>query len=137
MSAGAEFQKLLIDTLTADSAVAAIVGADVYDEPPTDRPRTFISIGASDFRPEKFDCVVSREHTVQVDVFNREGLKRVNTRRLVDGIVAALDDVDLSLPDPYALTRVFVELATVFDEPDGLSTRGVVQVTAIIETVAE
>lgn len=136
MSASAEFQKLIIDTLKADSAVAAIVGTDVYDEPPTSRPKIFIAIGPSDFRPEEFQCITSREETVQVDVYNRDGAKKVGTRRLVDAIVTALDDVELTLPDPYALARIDVELARVFDEPDRKATRGVVQVTGIIETQA-
>ena len=135
MSAGAAYQKLLVDTLRADAAVLALLDAEyVYDEPPTSRPSRFISIGPSDFRPEEYEGIKSREHTVQVDVFVREGRKKVNTRRLVDAIVDALDDTDLVLPDPYALHRINVELARDFDEPDGRSSRGVVQVTALIET---
>ncbi len=134
MSASAEFQKLIIDTLKADAGVAALVGAHIYDEPPTSRQSLYVAIGPNDYRPDEIDGITAREETMQIDVFNREGQKLVNTRRTVDACVSALLAATLTLPAPYALAEFHIELVRVFREPDGTGSRGVVQVTALIET---
>ena len=134
MSASAEFQKLLIDTMLADPTLSGMVGAHVYDEIPSVRPPLCIAIGASDFRPDDLDCLTAREETMQIDVYDRRIGGKVGARRVVDAIFDLFHDADLALPDPYALALIRVELVRVFRDPDGVTKRGVVQVTGEIET---
>ncbi len=133
MSASAEFQKWLVSHLRTDPGLSAMVAGRVYDEIPHHRPELCLAIGPSDFRPIEEDCVIGREETVQVDVFNRAGGRLVGTRRVVDAIVSALNGVSPVLTAPYAAGEVRIEMARVFRDSDGRSSRGVVQVTCMIE----
>lgn len=133
MSVTAELQKLVIDTLKADAAVSAIVGAAVYDYPPASDPMPRITIGASDAIPDDADCVAGQEITLQVDCWSRDQGKLHPCRSLVDAVRGALHDADLALPDPYSLNTIRVTQARVFPDQDGITAHGVVVVSALVE----
>lgn len=135
MSVSASLQKLLIDTLKADAGVIALVGADVFDSIPTRRPAKFLRIGPSDMVLMDMTCLRATEMTFQIDGYSAGRGELVEARRMVDAVIAALDDMPLALPDPYALTRINVELARVFLDADETTGRAVVQVTCETEKV--
>lgn len=133
MSASAELQKLIYDTLRANTPVMALAGG-VYDRVPTDAYKgktAFISFGPSDVVDDGADCIASGEHTFQLDVWSK-AVGQVEAKRLVDLIHKALHEQELSLAD-NALVEIRVDFRRVFLDPDGLTTHGVASVTALIE----
>ena len=134
MSVSAELQKLVIDTLKADSAVSAIVGTDVYDHAPSSNPFPRITMGASDATPDDADCVNGQEVNLQVDCWSRDDGNLHPCRALVDAAREALHEANVSLPDPYALVSIRVPLTRVAQDPDGITAHGIVNVRALVET---
>jgi hypothetical protein len=133
MSASAELQKLLFDTLRNDAAVMAIAGG-VYDRVPASPYGTrtaYISFGPSDVVDDSAECISAGEHTFQLDVWSK-AVGQVEAKRLVDLIYKALHEQDLTLTE-NALAEIRVDFRRVFLDPDGLTTHGVVTVTASIE----
>lgn len=133
MSASAELQKLLFTTLTGTAGVMALAGG-VYDRVPTDPYKTktaYVSFGPSDVVDDSADCIISGEHTFQLDVWSK-AVGQVEAKRLVDLIYGALHEQSLELTE-NALAEIRVDFRRVFVDPDGLTTHGVVTVTASIE----
>lgn len=133
MSASAELQKLIFDTLKADAAVMAIANG-VYDRVPASPygvKTAYISFGPSDVVDDSADCISSGEHTFQVDAWSK-AVGQVECKRLVDAIKDALHERELSLTE-NALAEIRVDFRRVFVDPDGLTSHGVVTVTASIE----
>ncbi|RVN04651.1 DUF3168 domain-containing protein [Sinorhizobium meliloti] len=133
MSASAELQKLIFDTLKADAAVMAIANG-VYDRVPSSPYGTrtaYISFGPSDVVDDGADCIDAGIYTFQVDVWSI-AVGQVECKRLVDAIKDALHERDLQLTE-NALAEIRVDFRRILKDPDGLTTHGVVTVTASIE----
>ncbi|MDW9792119.1 DUF3168 domain-containing protein [Sinorhizobium meliloti] len=133
MSASAELQKLLFTTLTGTAGVMALAGG-VYDRVPADPYKTktaYVSFGPSDVVDDSADCIISGEHTFQLDVWSK-AVGQVEAKRLVDLIYRTLHEQELQLTE-NALAEIRVDFRRVFVDPDGLTTHGVVSVTARIE----
>ncbi|UYE95873.1 hypothetical protein KNLIENLN_00061 [Sinorhizobium phage NV1.1.1] len=133
MSASAELQKLLFTTLTGTAGIMALAGG-VYDRVPADPYKTktaYVSFGPSDVVDDSADCITSGEHTFQLDVWSK-AVGQVEAKRLVDLIYNALHEQELQLTE-NALAEIRVDFRRVFVDPDGLTTHGVVTVTASIE----
>jgi len=133
MSVSVELQTLLAATLKADPSVAALIDG-IYDRVAQGAfgPRNaYISFGPSDGSDNSAECIFGSEHTFQIDVWSRAPGAR-ECRRIVDAVRRALHERDLSLTQ-NALVGLYVELWRVFQDPDGLTTHGVVQVTARVE----
>lgn len=133
MSSAAEFQKLIFDTLKANAAVMALANS-VYDSIPTSpfgAKTAYISFGPVDTNEDDADCITGVETTLQIDVWSRApGF--VECKRLTDLVKKALHRKSLELSE-NALVDVWVPLVRVFRDPDGITSHGVVQVTAMIE----
>lgn len=133
MSASAELQKLIFDTLRADAAVMAIANG-VYDRVPSSPYGTrtaYISFGPSDVVDDGADCIDAGIYTFQVDAWSI-AVGQVECKRLVDAIKDALHERDLQLTE-NALAEIRVDFRRILKDPDGLTTHGVVTVTASIE----
>ncbi|ABF71264.1 p012 [Rhizobium phage 16-3] len=133
MSASAELQKLLFTTLTGTAGVMALAGG-VYDRVPADPYKTktaYVSFGPSDVVDDSADCIISGEHTFQLDVWSK-AVGQVEAKRLVDLIYNALHEQSLELTE-NALAEIRVDFRRVFPDQDPLITHGVVTVTASIE----
>jgi len=133
MSASKEFQKIVIDTLRADSGVAALVSTRIYDNPPANPVHPYISMGPSYMVPTDAEDINSRDETLQIDVWSRDSGNLHPCKAIVDAIYDALHDAAIAMPDPYALESIRVVLVRVFDDPDGVTAHGVVQVEGSIE----
>lgn len=132
MSVSVALQKLLYDALRADRGMRDLVAGRVYDRVPKEPEFPYVSFGSYDFVPDEADCIYAGEHTQQLDFWSRAA-GRVEARRLVDAarhIIKEIDDVDMG---EYSLAGLRVVLARVFGDPDGLTSHGVLQVTATIE----
>lgn len=133
MSAQAELQKLIYDTLKADASVMALA-SDVYDsvpEQPWGARKGYISFGPSDVVDDDADCISSGDHTFQIDCWSRQ-VGSVHAKRMVDAVKDALHGRPLKLSE-NALVEMRVTMRRVFRDPDGLTTHGVVMVSAMIE----
>jgi hypothetical protein len=129
----AELQKLLYDTLRGSAAIMAIAGG-AYDRVPTDpyKAKTaYISFGPSDVSEDGADCIDSGLHTFQIDVWSK-AVGQVEAKQLVDLIYKALHLQDLKMTD-NALAEIRVDFRRVFMDSDGLTSHGVVSVSASIE----
>lgn len=137
MSVSAALQKLLYDALRADAGVSAMVGGRVYDRIPTDgagkvtAAYPHIGFGAYDFVPDDSDCIFAGEHTIQLDIWSR-AVGKVEAKTITDAVRRLLRDYEADMGD-YGLVEMRVDLAQVIGDPDGLTSHGIVQVTALIE----
>jgi hypothetical protein len=77
------------------------------------------------------ECIDGEEITIQLDCWSRS-VGAIGCTRIVDAVRKALHDKDLQLSD-NALVEMQVTLWRIMDDPDGLTTHGVVQVTSLVE----
>lgn len=132
MSVSVSFQDLVLARLLATAPVTDIVGDRIVDGNDDDLSFPNITFGPSDFTPDDVDCIRGREETLLLDCWTRDGGKKWPCRKLVDAVKGALHDTDGEL-ETGALVLMRVDLVRVIDDPDGITTHGVVQVTALIE----
>ncbi|PWE27000.1 DUF3168 domain-containing protein [Pararhodobacter marinus] len=92
-------QAAVIAALRADSGVAALVGARVYDEPPQDVAFPYIRYGTDNLAPLRLsgECV-DEDVAFSVEVHSRPVAGRVEVKRIAHAVRAALDDQGLILP---------------------------------------
>jgi hypothetical protein len=129
----AELQKLLYDTLRLNAPIMALAGG-VYDRVPADpwKGKTaYVSFGPSDVSDDGADCIVSGQHSFQLDVWSK-AVGQVEAKRLNDLAYKALHEQELALTD-NALAEIRVDFRRVFPDRDPLITHGVLSVTASIE----
>lgn len=128
-----ELQVLMFSTLSSDPAVSDLVSG-VYDrvpESPFGTKQAYINFGPSSFTPDDADCIVSGEHSFQVDVWSRH-VGQVNCKRICSAIRDCLHYATLSLTD-NALVEIRLSLQRIMSDPDGLTTHGAMQFTVTIE----
>lgn len=130
MNVSEELQRLLFTTLKADAGVSAITSR-VYDNIPTAPVFPYISFGPQDATDAGADCIDGQEITIQLDCWSR-AVGFLECKNMVDAVRKALHEQELTLTD-NALAEIRVFLTRVFRDPDGLTTHGVVQVTASCE----
>jgi len=136
MTSGEELQRLYYTTLTGTAAIMALASG-VYDNVPASpfgAKTAYISFGPSDSTeddPECGDVASGVEITTQIDIWSR-AVGAIEAKTLTDLVRKALHEKSLSLSE-NALVDTYVALTRVFRDPDGLTTHGVVQVTAMIE----
>lgn len=135
MSAQAELQELILDTLKADAAVMALANG-VYDRVPAnpwgpEEKNSYISLGPHDVVEDDADCIIGGTHTVQLDCWSRQ-VGVVHAKRMADAVKAALHDRDLQLTE-NAMVQMRVTMRRALPDPDGLTSHGIVMVTAMIE----
>jgi hypothetical protein len=137
MSVSAALQKLLYDALRTDAGVSAMVDGRVYDHIPADEQGSVtaayphIGFGAYDFVPDDSDCIFSGEHTIQIDIWSR-AVGKVEAKTITDAVRRLLRDYEADMGD-FGLVEMRVDLAQVIGDPDGLTSHGILQVTALIE----
>lgn len=125
-----ELQRLLFATLKADVGVSAIT-TRVYDSVPAAPVFPYVSFGPQDSVDDGADCIGGLEITIQLDCWSRT-VGFLECKNLVDAVRKALHEQELELTD-NALAEMRVELTRVFRDPDGETSHGVVQVTAIVQ----
>ncbi|KAA9369560.1 DUF3168 domain-containing protein [Ochrobactrum quorumnocens] len=132
MSVSVSLANFVISSLKDDPIVASLVSSRIWDHPPADREFPYISLGPDNFRVEDADCIPMREQTLQIDCWSRENGKKWPCKEIVDSVVNVLRNIDGDLTDG-ALVETRIDLARVIDDPDGITSHGIVQFTAIIE----
>lgn len=132
MSAIAALQKFVVARLKADSAVAALVGARVYDRPTAGADMPFISIGPSDEIPEDAECLAMVNATLQVDVWSGSQGGAAEARKICSAVKAALHEVDGDL-EAGKLLEIRVRRTSVFDDRNPGVTHGIVTILGLLE----
>ena len=133
MSSSSELQQLIFETLTGNGAIMALANG-VYDRVPTNpfgEKTAYISFGSEDANEDDAEGIDGLEATTQIDIWSRAG-GRVECKNLTALVRKALHEKELQLPTS-ALVEIRVVLTRIFADPDGETTHGVVQVTAMIE----
>jgi hypothetical protein len=133
MIGGDELWDGIFKTLSQDSALMALID-DVYDKVPSAPWRArkaYLSRGPFYGVPNDADCISSDEITAQIDAWSRK-TARGATDVIVTAMRRALHGRSLVLPSG-ANVSLWVTLWRIIDDPDPLTTHGIVQVTAIIE----
>lgn len=133
MSPTNELWDLIRDTLIADASIMALVNK-VYDKVPSDPwgiKNAYISRGPVFGVDDGADCIDGLEITIQLDVWSRQN-NRWTCDDIVNAVRRALHEQGLQLTE-NALVQLRVELWRVIDDPDPLTTHGIVQVVAMVE----
>jgi len=135
MNAARALQAAVFEHLKANSAVAAIVGARVYDHPPASAAwkKPYLAFGTGYSVDADADCIDAREHTLQIDCWSRDQGRLGPCRDLADAVHRALHRAELVADPPFAISAMRVVLNRVFADPDGKTAHGVVQVRALVQ----
>lgn len=131
MSVSVAFQKLLFDALRADRGMKDLISGRMYDRVPKEPTFPYGAFGAYDFVPDEAECIYSGEHTQQLDFWSR-AVGRVEAKQMVDAARRCVNDIEADMGE-YGLVHIRVGLVRVIGDPDGLTSHGIVQVTATIE----
>jgi hypothetical protein len=132
VSISTALQTLIFQRLTGFAGVTALVGARVYDHPSKDVVYPYISFGASDYQPEDYDCIAARTETQQIDIWSRKQDGKRECKTIVDAVKAALHGYAAN-PVEGALVDMRVTMVRVMDDPDGITSHGVIQLEMLVE----
>lgn len=128
-----ELQTAIYGALIADTAVAALVGAKIYDRVPmASDVAPYVTFGPSDEVEEDSDCITAGDHSLQIDVWSEKQGGFKECKEITYAIKVALHQVSFDLPT-HALVETRVTQRRHFRDPDGITSHGVVTVEAIIE----
>lgn len=131
-SAGAILQKVISETLKADSGVAALVDGRIHDHSPARAKYPHVTFGPSEEYPSDADCLTISEYHWQIDTWSQTSGNRIETRDLTAAIKAALHKAALDI-SPFALSVLEVRRIRILGDKDPLLTHGVVEIYAEIE----
>lgn len=128
-------QGAIVEALKDATAVSALVGARVYDDPPTASSVTFpyIELGQFQVLDDWAGCVEGSEVNFDVHVWSRaKGTPEAKT--IVSAVRGVLNDADLDLAPAHRLIEMTFQTHRVFTDADGATTHGVVTFRALTET---
>jgi len=90
-------QAALVDALKAHAAVAALVAARVYDEPPQGVGFPYVRVGTIDLRPLRLSARTDEDIAFSIEAHSRPVAGRVEASRIAHAVREALDDAALSV----------------------------------------
>lgn len=131
MSPELELQGLIVTTLKADTAVAALVADRVYDTVPKNTAFPYISMGPVDSTENDAECITGLDVYVQIDVWS-QAVGMPECKAIIDAVRRALHDADLSLSQ-NALVMIEHAQSRAMRDPDGITNHGVCEFTAVVE----
>lgn len=116
-------QGALVAALSANSAVTALVGARVYDEPPQAVTLPYLRIGDIDVQPFRTDGGAKAWSVIfAIEVHSRPIAGRVEATRIAEAVAVALDEQESALTVAgHVVEWVFHLTQTVGREADGKS----------------
>ncbi len=131
MNADGALQKAVYERLAGDAALAALVAARIYDNPPGDTGFPYLTLGENETRA----WPGGREHRLTFHVFSRGG-GRAEAKRLMDAVETALHDAALALEGHALVILRFLD-ATTRREADVTTWRGTIRFRAVTEETGE
>lgn len=136
-SSQAEVHDALVAALRADAGVTALVAQRTYDSVPKDATTPYVQIAASRieaWRPGDDGCTVFAEiHAWTRPAVSGTPVGKIGAERLSAAIVAALDNVTLTLANGHVCEACRVYQVSVSRMGDGLTVRG--QVNVRVDTI--
>lgn len=126
-------QAAVLDHLRADSALDAILGERIYDEPPASPSYPYVTLGRSETRPWGGVDGEGVEHALTLTCVSRFGGAE-EAKAVVAALRAALHGAALTLTD-HRLVNLRATYADVFRATDWRSTYGVLRVRAVTEPI--
>lgn len=125
-----EVQSALVTALKAAGALPSIVGARVYDAPPTSPTFPYVTLGDCQVLPDKADCIDGAELFLQVDVWSR-AVGYPEAKTIAKAVVAKLDDQPLSVTAHSVI--VFEHQSTNYlRDPDGLTRHAAITFRSLV-----
>lgn len=120
--------------LRASPTVTALVGDRLWHRAPADAVFPHVAGFDADGLRADATCIESRDVTLSVHVWTRDGTDPLqDARSLAEAVASALHDAALSLPTNSLITLDH-RGERVFYDTDGLTGHGVVLFSAIIQT---
>lgn len=125
--------KTIRDRLLADAAVAAIIGARVFDRVPADVEFPYANFGEFQRLDDSADCIDGSEIYVTFHAWSRV-YGSVEAKRLAAAIVAALGTgAALDLAPSHRLVEFATESDRILEDPDGEATHAILTFRALTE----
>lgn len=137
MAPDADLIAAIANLFRTDPVLVGLLGGRFYDRVPAkaagelDAATDYVSVGAVDSVPQTIDCIEADDVTLQLDVWSA-AYDRDRCRTIVAAIRRRLHDAELPLAE-NGLAACVVALTRIFEDPDGVTLHGVVQVTASID----
>ncbi|MDO8838512.1 MAG: DUF3168 domain-containing protein [Parvibaculum sp.] len=131
MSADLALQKAVYAALAADAALAALVAARIYDNPPDDVGLPYLTLGESETRDWSTGESRGAEHLLSLHAFSRRG-GRAEAKEILAAVGARLHDAALTL-EGHALVNLRLRDSETRREADGTTWRGTIRFRAVTE----
>lgn len=126
-------QKAIYAALAADGAVAALVGARIYDSVPESPTFPYITIGEAQGIDDGADCLDGEEVIATLHVWSREP-GGVEAKEIGGAIKDALHEQELLLETGFALCDLRFRDSLYRLDPDGVTTHGILQFVGLTES---
>lgn len=133
MSADLALQKAIHARLAGDAALAALVAARIYDNPPDDAGFPYLTLGENEMRDWSTGEGAGAEHLLSLHAFSRRGGRR-EAKEILAAVGAVLHDAALTL-DGHALVNLRLRDSETRREPDGRTWRGTIRFRAVTEEI--
>jgi hypothetical protein len=124
-------QAAIVARLKANGAVSAIVEGRVFDAVPTRAAKPYVNLGQPQVIPDKATCVDGAEVSYPVHGW-AEGPQSVEIKQLGAAVVAALDEIELTVTG-HRLVVFELEQLQYLDDPDGITKHFVAVFRALTE----
>jgi hypothetical protein len=126
-----ELNDAIINALKGDPAVAAAVGAKVYDSVPAATAKPYINLGQPQILPDKADCVDGAEVAYTIHGW-ADGPKSVVIKTVGKAIAGALDGTEFTLTGHRTVLSE-LEQIQYLDDPDGSTKHVAVTIRVLTE----
>lgn len=126
-------QDAIIAALRADATVAALIGKRIYDGPPANAQKPYLSFGPVQLLTEHADEYVGGDTALQLDAWSTD---KLDIKRVGAAVDKALDGAELTLGDNQRLVALTVERIDYLTEPDGLTKHAAIACRARTEPTA-
>jgi len=122
--------------LLADAGVAGYVDARVYEDVPRRPVFPYLTIRDGGSLPDDGQAYTAEEIGVEIHIWSRHPNRTSTECRLIGAaVVALLDEADLILPSPFALSRIVRRGRRVLRDRDSITWHGIVSFEAGVETM--
>jgi len=130
-----ELQGAIVARLKARAALTAIVAQRIYDRPPTSAPFPYVEYGESQVIRDDVGCLKSNLIYVTIHAWSQYSGGFKELKETIHEVVEALDEAPLVLPS-HRLISITRQDTRHFKDPDEVTTHGVVEFVARVETPA-
>jgi predicted DNA-binding protein len=130
-SVALELQAAIVARLRTYAPLTALVGARVYDEPPSAPTFPYVSLGPDQVISDDAECLTSFEAFLQLDAWSRQQ-GQVEAKQISEAVQAALHEYDLPLAT-NALLEIRHRQTRHLPDPDGETTHAVIEFVALVE----